>query len=211
MGGGYERYSQIIGGNTIIIGKGKADEKDSLADECGKVKALQTQDNENESERTTNRPHGYIVSGKIAKKGSWPWMVSMTVGYSHFCGGTIIAKRTVLTAAHCVEVYRKATIQYGCHRYKLDCKFRERASVSLIHPQYRLPQYDMALVKLSLGVFSFSDFVSPVCLPPVGSTMPKPGNVFSIAGWGRTNGGDWSSGSEILKEVTYTLEFVMTP
>ena len=48
---------------------------------------------------------GRIVGGKDAKDGEFPWQVSIRnlagIGYSHFCGGSIIDKKWILTSAAC--------------------------------------------------------------------------------------------------------------
>ncbi|WP_228557347.1 trypsin-like serine protease [Myxococcus sp. AB025B] len=65
-----------------------------------------------------------IVGGVEARPGSWPWIVSLQQGGSHFCGGSLIRVGSrqetdiVLTAAHCVaDGYSGVTVVAGAHDF----------------------------------------------------------------------------------------------
>ena len=44
-----------------------------------------------------------VVGGAVAGASEFPWMVALIIGSKNLCGGSIIADRWILTAAHCVE------------------------------------------------------------------------------------------------------------
>ena len=46
--------------------------------------------------------HHLIINGDNASPNAWPWQISLRYNGRHRCGGSLIAKDWVLTAAHCV-------------------------------------------------------------------------------------------------------------
>lgn len=48
-------------------------------------------------------PQPRIVGGQDAKDNQFPYQISIRLNNRHICGGTIISKAYVVTAAHCVS------------------------------------------------------------------------------------------------------------
>lgn len=44
-----------------------------------------------------------VVNGENAPQHAWPWQISLRVNGRHICGGSLIARNWVVTAAHCVD------------------------------------------------------------------------------------------------------------
>ena len=49
-----------------------------------------------------NEAGSKIVSGWNADEGEWPWIAALLNNGRQFCGGSLITRKHILTAAHCV-------------------------------------------------------------------------------------------------------------
>jgi secreted trypsin-like serine protease len=138
-----------------------------------------------------------IINGEEAKPNSWPWMVYLEkrIGNStSICGGSIIDQNTILTAAQCVYTISsisQLSVYVGSHS-RLS-KFQTIVPVSSfhIHPQWNTTtiRNDVAIIKLK-NVLTFSDRVSPVCLPSLNSHSSLYGKNVVATGWGFTETGE---------------------
>jgi len=132
-----------------------------------------------------------IVGGDEAAPHSWPWLISFQKNGNHFCGGTLIGPRHVLTAAHCIlSDPQGLTIVAGLHDQKQHVAGRaQRVQVQQIfkHEQYNTQtnQHDVAILKLASPVV-LNDYVNIACLPSAG-TEPAVKSPVMIAGWGTTS------------------------
>jgi len=140
-----------------------------------------------------------IINGEEAIPGRYSYMTFLLIetapgsedNEQYSCGGTLIARDVILTAAHCINGV-SALAAIGRHNLT-DNTQGEVIPVAnfLPHPDYSNATsggnlYDTALFVLPQEI---TQDVELITLNPVGS-VPAPGDPVTAAGWGRTDAGN---------------------
>ncbi|RZF33826.1 hypothetical protein LSTR_LSTR008949 [Laodelphax striatellus] len=146
----------------------------------------------------SNEDQSNIVGGHIAKQGEIPYQVSLrshtsyTYSRGHFCGGTIIDKKHVVTAAHSLGSNKltnsKALKKYAIAKVDVHAEF-----------SYSTLRNDIALIKLKKAI-RFNKNIKP---RKIGSKIPKQGTKCTISGWGTWNYGDHVIHDELKAAAVY--------
>ncbi|MBX2870217.1 MAG: serine protease [Acidiferrobacterales bacterium] len=142
-----------------------------------------------------------IVGGKPSPSGRWPAMVALvnkgsTLFNGQFCGGTIIDKRWVLTAAHCVFGRSANSIQVATGLTDLNGPATELINVTRIvqHPQYNNRTLNNDFALLALQTLTGQPIASLY-----GGSSDLSGLIGTAVGWGATNASGTSFTNDLME------------
>jgi secreted trypsin-like serine protease len=152
-----------------------------------------------------------IVGGKPATPGAYPWQASLVVsnipdaGQAHFCGGSIVNEKWIVTAAHCMTGLTPSHFQVIVGTYSLNTGAKRYAvKRRIVHGDYEKvapSDSDVALVELEQPLeFGVSAKPTKILEPADEPTVLAEGAPLIVTGWGATKEG----GNVIrdLREVT---------
>ncbi|XP_066995230.2 phenoloxidase-activating factor 3 [Anabrus simplex] len=162
-----------------------------------------------------------ILGGEIASPGQYPWSALLQYRsgrgrLSFECGGALINKRYVITAAHClhkriIRDYTLVNVRLGELDTSKDEDCVENADSGdskcadppqdfgierqIMHPQYRGDpegKNDIGLIRLNRDAPT-TDYIRPICLPIEESSSRTSGTNMIVSGWGITESGQKST------------------
>ena len=123
------------------------------------------------------------VGGEEAEKGRFPYQVALTNGGMQYCGGTLVDKDWVLSAAHCSG--NSDTVSIGRHDLTDDSEKFESIEIDweTKHPDYNdfSLQNDFMMIKLKE-----SSSFEPVQLNDGSIDLPS-GSHVTVMGWVSVN------------------------
>jgi secreted trypsin-like serine protease len=148
-----------------------------------------------------------IVGGKPAQAGKYPFQVALIaantpVGQEHFgqfCGGSLIDKNWVVTAAHCVpnttaeevDVYIGSTVlPSGRGNAGGQAGKRQHVKKIVSHQKYDPDTSDNDIALLNLTEAAPDTFApASVATSEIDKTKGAPGSTVTVIGWGATQEG----------------------
>ncbi|NXA10971.1 GRAA protein, partial [Sapayoa aenigma] len=144
-----------------------------------------------------------IIGGNEVAPHSRPFMAQIFGPNGSFCGGALIKKNWVLTAAHC----KVKKVVLGAHSLKAREKEKQtfRIEKQILYPCYdsSSKENDIMLLQLQKRAI-LNEAVKPISLPN-SDDDPKPGTICTVAGWGLTQNHPKAPLSDTLREVNITV------
>uniref|UniRef100_A0A1Y9H2A7 Peptidase S1 domain-containing protein n=1 Tax=Anopheles dirus TaxID=7168 RepID=A0A1Y9H2A7_9DIPT len=120
------------------------------------------------------RVRSRIIGGVTSNQGEHPWHTAIYLDEEYQCGGSVIGRRWILTAAHCLTRQNtNETLEVDLFRVytgiidisAIDDHFYRTADEVIIHREYNPVMYttDIGLLRLKRNI-TYNSFIKPVCL-----------------------------------------------
>ncbi|XP_066262446.1 uncharacterized protein [Euwallacea similis] len=195
--------------DPVNSGSAPAEEPDWLAGD-NNLQDLEGVDNRDRGcgiSSTKQQAQRRIVGGDEAGFGTFPWQAYIRIGSSR-CGGSLISRRHVVTAGHCVARAAPRQVHVTLGDYVINSAVEPLPAYTFgvssiqVHPFFKFtPQadrFDVAVLRLDRAAHNLPH-VTPICLPAKGENFL--GDVGHAAGWGAL-----SPGSRLRPQTLQTVK-----
>ncbi|KAL4685971.1 hypothetical protein H8959_001568 [Pygathrix nigripes] len=136
------------GGRGGLTSSAESDDAELLSEACGHREI-----------------HSLVAGGVESARGRWPWQASLRLRRRHRCGGSLLSRHWVLTAAHC----------FRNNRYKVQDIIVNPDALGVLHN-------DIALLRLAASV-AYNVYIQPICIESSTFTFLHRPDCW-VTGWG---------------------------
>ncbi|XP_072215372.1 granzyme K-like [Excalfactoria chinensis] len=132
-----------------------------------------------------------VIGGHCVRPHSRPYMAAIQIRNETVCGGALVRKQWVLTAAHCKKKTLHTRVVLGAHKAFKAEKEQQRFKIMRFypHPQFNRTSKENDIMLLKLDTMAnLNKYVNLLSLPDTAEDV-RPGTKCTVAGWGETSPG----------------------
>ncbi|EDW81668.2 uncharacterized protein Dwil_GK10896 [Drosophila willistoni] len=157
------------------------------------------------------------AGGEILPRGRFPWLAALYSGTTDLvyrCVTTLVSKRTVITAAHCIYSMDPDRLRVYLGRHDRNMNPEKGATLMRVqsvrtHPDFIgnvVPDSDVGLLVLTETVI-YSNYIRPICLWTSTTHLGMNDNdVAAVAGWGLDENGKETQFPKTVRVRTVSRE-----